>query len=678
MQIKLKKTTYNLDNSKDETNICNYIKKLNKDDNIEILNNITQQIESATIVKKHTINVYNKAKKIIAEIEEFPMSYCSRTKDENILNASYTYVNKKFYRLPANCNDEDIVYALIDKYIYERKRNDRNSEVCLQLRRAIDKFMPGTINSKESDLAEILHTKETESRTYYADYLSEDSDSDAEIAYNQLPEQSKNKKTQNATSYRKSANYVLYQKYMDGEHNPPNVDIKQRTSINRTESFNRRNAQADLNKINEILEHTGTLSTEFLQSLDTKFVIAQYRGIHYTTDKWNKDSRSRHRKLNEINQPQYSSAVFEHCGIKSYSQHLDALAQDEEYTKRLNTAAGEIAKKLIAMQHSQPISYGGYAYCSLFHLLQYWYSSDYPKFSKRIEDDLKKESSKFKDYLYNSSRPLLSTGDIPCHALKYAYGIKLYNNYKDMRLRPRWRANAKAERPYSGKVYVSIHPLEDYTKLNPSHVTSMYHFGLLKLMNLISSERETSFLAYLPEERIIMQHIAKYPSFDGAYKNIYEHKYGISEPMYKKLQQGFNDFAPHSEKRKNLIHVLGEYLCAYQEVRLIDIANHSAKQQGAVLIYRDENGKFSLYLPETPHTAIKRTNSIVMAKRKLYGQLARDKTHKITTLTAEYIKEKLDNISTQPQISHEMHRFFTSKNDNYNIESNTPPLILVK
>ena len=49
--------------------------------------------------------------------------------------------------------------------------------------------------------------------------------------------------------------------------------------------------------------------------------------------------------------------------------------------------------------------------------------------------------------------------------------------------------------------------------------------------------------------------------------------------------------------------VLGEYFCAYQEVRMVEEARLEAKRRGATLIYRNENGGFSLELPDTPTTA---------------------------------------------------------------------------
>ena len=273
--------------------------------------------------------------------------------------------------------------------------------------------------------------------------------------------------------------------------------------------------------------------------------------------------------------------------------------------------------------------------------MQNWYSSDYDGLPIKLKAELAKQASLFKPFLFNTGRPLLSTADVPYHALKYAYGTKFYKGHQHERLRPRWRKDGRAERPYSGKVYVSLHPLDDYTEYNPSHITSWFRQGLAKLSNLISSERETSFLGFMRKKRIVIQHKAKYPSFKGAYKERYEVKYGIDKSMYEKLQKGFNDFPPHSDERKSLTLLLGEYLCAYHEVRLIDEAREEAEKNGKILIYRDEDGKFSLKHPATPHTAVKRLHKLVMFERGIFESLSANKSQRTVALTPEQIKAKL-------------------------------------
>lgn len=91
--------------------------------------------------------------------------------------------------------------------------------------------------------------------------------------------------------------------------------------------------------------------------------------------------------------------------------------------------------------------------------------------------------------------PFLSTGDTPFHALKYAYGIKPYQENSDDPLRPRWREDGTAERPYSGKAYLFLIPIGDYIDA-PLHVPSLYFHGKINLSSLILSERETTFPAH--------------------------------------------------------------------------------------------------------------------------------------------------------------------------------------
>ena len=316
------------------------------------------------------------------------------------------------------------------------------------------------------------------------------------------------------------------------------------------------------------------------------------------------------------------------------------------------------------MQHEKPVSYEGYAYVSPLHLLQYWYTSDYDGYENKAKRYIKAQDPLFYNYLLNEKRPFLSTGDLPLHSLLYAYGLKLYKGHEHERLRPKWHANGKAERPYSGKVYVSIHPLTDFIDYKPSHITSWFNHGFIPINNLIAAERETSFLGFMPKDRTAIQHKAKYPSFKGAYKKIYAYKYGIDENMYKVLQDGFKEHAPHTAENRNLKSILGDYLCAYHEVRLIEEARKAAEAQGKILIYRDQDGLFSLDHPATPSTAVKENVNLINAQRELYRALANIKTAKVKVIEKDDFKERIEKGGenlTKEKKKIEYLRFFDSK-----------------
>lgn len=659
-------TEYDLSDADDHRRLRQYIPTLRRRKRQSELDTICRQIEEAACIGYAELDIYNKAKQQNnIQPNEFLMQYYEPTFQENGTISKFTFIHGKLYRLPDSENEQTIQYTLLDKYIYERQRHARDSEVCLQLRRAIDKFIPGAINQSDAALKQILTTQETAAKTYYGEYPSDDSDSEDEAVFQKLSDENKKRINTQARKHRARIKSGTYQAAMDGSSSPPQIDYKTRPVIQRPTTFDRRATKADLERINEELEKTGTLTEDFLKSLKTKFVVAQYRGIHYVTSGWDAKARRQHRKMDECGQPQYSSAVLKAAGVTSYHDYLNKIESDPKFSTELGKKAVEVMTLLLYMQHSNPVSWDGSVYASLFHLLQYWYSANYDALPGRLEADAKKTNPDMKPYLVNSQRPLLSTADIPYHALKYAYGIKLYEGHEHERLDPHWRKGGRAERPYSGKVYVSLHTLTDYTKLNPSHVTSMFKQGLLKLNTLISPERETSFLGSIPKDRVVYQHVAKYPSFKGPYKAIYESKYGIHKEMYEKLKQKFNDFAPHSNERRLLKSVLGEYLCAYQEVRLIELAEQQAADKGEVLIYRDEDGKFSLYHPDTPHIANDRLKKIVMAKRDLYKSLAPNKSTHITKLSEAQLELRLKNLLPKPeqkqQRAYESMRLFGAK-----------------
>ncbi len=692
--MKIKLTTgysYDTDNKHRRQALLNYIPTLSRRRKAE-LPHIAAQLRKAAILSPEELKIYDKATGTYTEPVEFTSCYHQASLEERRRSDNrFTFINKKCYRLPKADKEEDVKYALLTKYRYERMRHTETDPICVELKKAIAKVFPEAKDLRDDELKILLDERETEAHTYYGECISDDSDSDEERDFQDKPDISK-KKLLTARQHSSRAGFMAYCRKMDGKSKVPSIDYKVRAKITRDDDFNnkqRRQVIADLKAINACLENHGKLPSDFLAKLKTKFVVAQYRGIHYTTSWWDMVARREHRAIDEVGKPQYSSAVLHSSGVKSYHDMINRLKNEPGFAELLVTNGNRLEKQLLRMQHSQPVVYNGYTYASLFHLLQNWYSADYAGIVDKLAKDLEQgEKSLFKPYLSNHSRPLLSTADIPYHALKYAYGIKLYKGYKDERLRPRWRKNGRAERPHSGKVYVSLHPLSDYTEYNPSHITSWFRSGLAKLSSLISSERETSFLGFLRGKRVVIQHKAKYPSFkiDGKYKKIFEVKYGINEAMFEKLKDGFKKFAPHSPERKNLKLMLGEYLCAYHEVRLIAEAEQKAKSMGAVLIYRDEHGSFarnekgSIELnipPDTPHTANKRLCPLIMAERKLNEALSPSKTKQVAKLiqkeATKTLASKLPGDKNEARRSRVRCRLFEDKS-NYNADNEIVPV----
>jgi len=404
----------------------------------------------------------------------------------------------------------------------------------------------------------------------------------------------------------------------------------------------------DLALLNKAIESG---ERKLLKEIKTKFMVAQYRGIHYEKKQWNVFSRRKHRDLNEIGQALYSKSVVMSSGIKDFCAFLLALEKDKEKTQALlQKNAERLEKQMLTLRASGPIAYNGSYYLSVLDLLQELYTGDYKEFHALLQGivDGKNEHIKFlENSAFNKHNPFLSTGDTPQHALKYAYGLKAYGGRDEeeklknerLLLKARWRASGKAERPYVGKVYVSLHPVQDHIGYNkPNHIPTLFNAGRIKMGNVIVQEKEASFLGYLPKGKLIAQHKAKYPSFKQKYKKIYEHKYGIDKEFFSDIRKAFLKYGPHTSERKSLETLLGQYLCAYQEVRLVEEARIKAKEQGAVLVYKDSKGQFQLM----PSSAIPGARG---AQNKVDWELIAQNKKKITELVKKQLEKKQASVA---------------------------------
>ncbi len=562
-------------------------------------------------------------------------------------NTRFVYIKEAFYPLPEVEDDSHLAYALIDQLLYEHKRHDWTEEPCVTLRLMVKRQL-GVYLFEDSDrlLRERLEAFEEHHRTHFGQYLSSDSDSAEERHFSARPLAKRREKIAVAQKDCQKA----FAKKTGVRH----------LEINRPEAFNAVRAEADLAKINEKLARGEALTNTFLSRLTYRYVVAQYRGIHYFTTSWDRVGRRLHRNLDELNQPQFSSAVFAQQNIKRYHDYLTRQREEPELLQELMASGKAIQDCLIRLMGTNAVQLNKDVFISLFHLLQYWYSVGYDTFCNKIEADLQRgEASHFRTYLQSTDRPLLSTADTPRHALYYSYGLKVYEGHEYDCLRPRWRSDGRAERPYAGKVYISLHPITDYVQRQPSHVASLFQHGLIPLNNLIAAERETSFLGYLPEDRVKLLHVSKYPSFKGRYKKIYQYKYGMSEAQYLEYKQLLisADHAPNTKNREKLLQKMGTAFCDYHEIKLIREATQLAQAQGCVLVYRDLDGGFSLTPPPTPTARSKLLHDGVMEKRNKYRELAIANARGVNALTRDQFATKTARWPAALKASYELRLF---------------------
>lgn len=509
-----------------------------------------------------------------------------------------------------------IFNKLITTLLYEASRHGWVSPQCNMIREHILMMKPDIQGKNKSDYETYILGEELKNKTFYGSYLSDDSDSEEERQYRQKDPLERKKISKHAEKYyeRAQLSNITYAKktriHQRGElkaNGKPastlfEFDIRQ--AITWGKKIDKDKAIDDLNSLNDLLSQNKNIEEAVAEltklaaergEVFTPFYIAEYRGITHLTSKWNKPSRTAHRKDNtEIGARQYSLSIYKAAGVNLFRDYTTA-KQTILNNKNLIENSAEVLKEiLLTFREPRPYAYNNYSFSCFSYLLQNLYTEDYDGFHQLIKSD-----KTLATLLYNDGNPFISMGDTPYHPLKYAYGIKPYAGHEHERLRPRWQSNGRAERPYSGVVYTSLHPITDFTVDGPLHLVSLNRNAEIKLKNelVIIAERESCFPSYLPENRVIHKHIAKYPSFKTENKQINFHKYGLNPELYDKFRDGLLSTHPHTIDHKNMKQLLGEALCSYQETRLIDIARKEAERRKGVLIYRDAFGKFSLKPP---------------------------------------------------------------------------------
>jgi len=356
----------------------------------------------------------------------------------------------------------------------------------------------------------------------------------------------------------------------------------------------------DLETINGIILKQGKICPEDLGKLGTQFFIAQYRGINYMLDRWSADARRYHRTLNEERLPQYSELVLKTLPYCFYTE----LSAENDFTKIGSHILLLFAHALQLKEFFQQLEQSGpcldytdeskkkaYLFNNIADRFQHRFSNGIDSHLAQLQH-LRRTHAYWAKQLPSAHNPALATGDRPYHALRYTYGLKKYYPY---RFSPRYHGDGKLEYFHAGKVYVSMHSLEEVIgPYKPNRVSEMNKRGQVVIADLIAPERETSFLSFIESDTVFHHFIAKYPSFHGAYKNIYRIKYGLTLELYQSFQYLIQHSEIASPLREQIINLLSEWLCAYYEVLLIEISKQEAQRRGGVLVYLNHDGQLSL------------------------------------------------------------------------------------
>lgn len=379
-----------------------------------------------------------------------------------------------------------------------------------------------------------------------------------------------------------------------------NKNLQDRGNIKYDEVAQQKEADELIQNINSCIKKEPGKLEALLAGSKPVFVLGT-RGINYMLDRWNAEARRYHRQIDERQHPQFSEAVLKTLPYDYYTE-LDPehdyhhepdnhLALQKE-ALRLSQFLQSLNDTTFCIANSANHKDVSYLFNSVGDCLQ-------DHFSNGVDDHLDDLANKRKNYLAywgknlkNSFNSGIAIGSRPYHALKYTFFLK---SYYPRSMVPRYWNDGTLEHSHLGKVYLSLHPLQEIlAKTGPNNISIQDRQARVSIADLISPEKELSFLGFMPGDRIFHQFVAKFPSFKGAWKYIYKIKYGIDKETYEAFQYLINVTSPESDFRNALMDLLAEWLCAYHEVLLVEIAKEEALCRGGILAYVDREGKLTL------------------------------------------------------------------------------------
>lgn len=362
----------------------------------------------------------------------------------------------------------------------------------------------------------------------------------------------------------------------------------------------------DLQKVQDCVRALNAITQKHAHfdeiEISDQFVVAQFRGIHYAKHIWtDRADRYSHYKENSIGHPIFSKAVFAAIGLKYYQQNQNGeelrLLEEAKNLKNLLLKMKEDKDIEVSLQNQSGVSFGSLNYDHKADVMSNLFSSNLEQFVKAMQE------GKFGDEIrdkFKAEIPYVATGDVPYHALKYAYGVKPYSQKANDSMRlPNSKSSPQNDFCFKsglhvGKVFLSLHPLTDFNEENGVvHAIEKANAGKFCLEPSILHEQETSFFAYIPAGRVVKEFIAKYPAFKGEYKESYLYKYGLDEILFYKFKK---ILSIDEKSKKDLANrLLGDYLCRYQEIKLLYETLIESEKRNKILIFKDGKHKFSLY-----------------------------------------------------------------------------------
>lgn len=568
---------------KSKPNILNSLKnklaplllQIFKNGYLELASIIIYHINQTISTKKETTDIENLLKLVDLYLSELPLGTWT-IKDKN--KVVETYPNR------------DHALGKTDKHT--RELWEKHTHKLNLLREMINFLLPELKHYQDFELMNWHKEAVKLNGKYFSDDLSEDSDSEDERDFNNKVD---NKRINKYQQIQSTFDETFWEKTR--RTTPRKVGLEQ--TLNDIKLSGK--SSITIQKINEAqskliygdnLEKRATLNS--YEDRKTKKFIAQFRGINYMNDRWSPMAKRYHYHQDEVGKTQFTESVLKTLPFDFYTELNDS--NDFNHNKKIFNNLLALSEKIkqnhqLLSQTNPCIAYSvkpthaPYVFNSASDYLQHSFSNGVSPHLLEIKNLREKNPEYWGEHFLNAFNYSIAAGDRPYHSLKYAVGLKEYYQHN---FNVRYNQDGSIINSHAGKIYIILNEVDEF--LNDSslnRVTQMYYMGKMPMDHHIASELETSFVGNIPGEKIIYQMGVKFPSFNKAYKNIYEIKYGMNKSLYESFQYLIKNTEPESTQREAVINLLKEWLCAYHETLLLEIAQQEASNRNGELTYID-------------------------------------------------------------------------------------------
>jgi len=323
-----------------------------------------------------------------------------------------------------------------------------------------------------------------------------------------------------------------------------------------------------------------------------RLFVAQYRCIHYYKHIFSDRQRREHIGTAHLNRMAPAPAVFSMSSLNPGQHQLLRESTAGKHREGLRAAFDDF-------KESGPVEVEGKQFANWDDALQEKMSNYYQRYNEDVRAGRTPPAQVLRD-LNALNYPHYATADFTEHALRYGYGRKEVEAFKEHLLTPEYQRDATCRNSVLGKVFICLFTPKAMTQARMRNVAGAHNRGFITLRDHVVWERETNATGGIDSEYMFYEERLEMPNL-SVWDESYVSKYGLSKEragyFLKKLNaaRDQNDIlAIEGDLIDSLIHHMNR--------KLVLLAKEEAARQGGHLIYRHFDREYGL-APEPIRTS---------------------------------------------------------------------------